>query len=58
MNRVHMVVFQHESPCLAGNFSTQRIASNPLYNRSNFIPIYTDSRVNEQAKVYKCLQRA
>ena len=48
MNRVHLVIFQHDNPCSVGNFSTQLTVSIPLIVLILFL-FNTDSRVNEHA---------
>ena len=57
MNCVHLIIFQHDTPCLAGIFSTRLRVSIPLIVLilSSF---NTDSSVDERALVCRCLQSA
>ena len=48
MTRVHLIIFQHDNPCSAGNFSTRLTVSIPLIVLILF-SFNTDSRVNEHA---------
>ena len=48
MNRVHLIIFQHDNPCSTGKLSTRLTESISLIVLTLFL-FNTDNRVNEHA---------